>query len=110
MLTFHFKNKEEFYEQTADGSLQKIMMEYFNRSADMGLPVEEDTLLYNFEVEFECVSENGKRCITDEEVAHLHGEIAIRLYNVIRSVWRRYQKSVPISGKDFTLTELSTDM
>ena len=25
MLTFHFKNKEEFYEQIADGSLQKIM-------------------------------------------------------------------------------------
>ena len=35
MLTVHFKNKEEFYEQIADGSLQKIMMEYFNRSADM---------------------------------------------------------------------------
>ncbi|MCR0222473.1 hypothetical protein MKA57_04515 [[Clostridium] innocuum] len=44
MLTVHFKNKEEFYEQIADGSLQKIMMEYFNRSADMGLPIEEDTL------------------------------------------------------------------
>ena len=28
MLTVHFKNKEEFYEQIADGSLQKIMMEY----------------------------------------------------------------------------------
>lgn len=110
MLTVHFKNKEEFYEQIADGSLQKIMMEYFNRSADMGLPVEEDTLFYNFEAEFECVLENGKRCITDEEVAHRHGEIAGRLHDVIRSVWRRYQKSVPISGKDFTLTELSTDM
>ena len=59
MLTVHFKNKEEFYEQIADGSLQKIMMEYFNRSADMGLPIEEDTLFYNFEVEFECVLENG---------------------------------------------------
>ena len=71
MLTVHFKNKEEFYEQIADGSLQKIMMEYFNRSADMGLPIEEDTLFYNFEVEFECVLENGKRCITDEKVACL---------------------------------------
>ena len=110
MLTFHFKNKEEFYEQIADGSLQKIMMEYFNRSADMGLPVEEDTLFYNFEVEFECVLENGERCITDEEVAHLHGEIAVRLYNVIRSVWRRYQKGVSISEKDFTLTELRNDI
>lgn len=110
MLTFHFKNKEEFYERIADGSLQKSMMEYLDRSADMELPVEEDTLFYNFEAEFECVLENGKRCITDEEVAHRHGEIAVRLYHVIRSVWRRYQKSVPISGKDFTLTELSTDL
>ena len=76
----------------------------------MGLPIEEDTLFYNFEVEFECVLENGKRCITDEKVAHRHGEIAGRLHDMIRSVWRRYQKSVPISGKDFTLTELSTDM
>ena len=56
------------------------MMEYFNRSADMGLPIEEDTLFYNFEVEFECVLENGKRCITDEKVAHRHGEIAGRLH------------------------------
>ena len=103
MLTVHFKNKEEFYEQIADGSLQKIMMEYFNRSADMGLPIEEDTLFYNFEVEFECVLENGKRCITDEKVAHRHGEIAGRLHDMIRSVWRRYQKSVPISGKDLLL-------
>ena len=110
MMTFHFKSKEEFYERIADGSLQKSMMEYLDRSADMELPVEEDTLFYNFEAEFECVLENGKRCITDEEVAHRHGEIAVRLYHVIRSVWRRYQKSVPISGKDFTLTELSTDM
>lgn len=110
MMTFHFKNKDEFYERIADGSLQKSMMEYFNKFADMELPVEEDTLLYNFEAEFESVLENGKRCITDEEVAHRHGEIAGRLHDVIRSVWRRYQKSVPISGKDFTLTELGTDM
>ena len=110
MMTFHFKNKEEFYERIADGSLQKSMMEYLERWADMELPIEEDTLIYNFEAEFECVLENGKRCITDEEVAHRRGEIAVRFHDVIRSVWRRYQKSIPISGKDFTLTELSTDM
>ena len=63
MLTVHFKNKEEFYEQIADGSLQKIMMEYFNRSADMGLPIEEDTLFYNFEVEFECCLLYTSRCV-----------------------------------------------
>lgn len=44
MLTVHFKNKEEFYEQIADGSLQKIMMEYFNRSADMGRLPEDSTM------------------------------------------------------------------
>ena len=47
MMTFHFKNKDEFYERIADGSLQKSMMEYFNKFADMELPVEEDTLLYH---------------------------------------------------------------
>ena len=92
MLTVHFKNKEEFYEQIADGSLQKIMMEYFNRSADMGLPVEEDTLFYNFEAEFECVLENGKRCITDEEVAHRHGEIGKLLHDTIVLAWKDFQK------------------
>ena len=81
MLTFHFKNKEEFYERIADGSLQKSMMEYLDRSADMELPVEEDTLLYNFEAEFEIELENGKRYVSDEDVATEQGEIGKLLHD-----------------------------
>ena len=92
MMTFHFKNKEEFYERIADGSLQKSMMEYLDRWADMERPIEEDTLLYNFEAEFECVLENGRRCITDEEVAHRHGEIGKLLHDTIVLAWKDFQK------------------
>ena len=92
MMTFHFKNKEEFYERIADGSLQKSMMEYLDRWADMELPIEENTLLYNFEAEFECVLENGRRCITDEEVAHRHGEIGKLLHDTIVLAWKDFQK------------------
>ena len=35
MMTIQIKNKEEFYERIADGSLQKSMMEYLERWADM---------------------------------------------------------------------------
>ena len=92
MLTFHFKNKEEFYERIADGSLQKSMMEYLDRSADMELPVEEDTLLYNFEAEFEIELENGKRYVSDEDVATEQGEIGKLLHDMIVLAWKDFQK------------------
>ena len=92
MLMFHFKNKEEFYERIADGSLQKSMMEYLDRSADMELPVEEDTLLYNFEAEFEIELENGKRYVSDEDVATEQGEIGKLLHDMIVLAWKDFQK------------------
>jgi len=58
----------------------------------MELPIEENTLLYNFEAEFECVLENGRRCITDEEVAHRHGEIGKLLHDTIVLAWKDFQK------------------
>lgn len=92
MLTYHFKDTEEFLERIADGSLQKSMMEYLDRWADMELPIEEDTLLYNFEAEFETVLENGKRCVTDEEVANEQGMIGKLLHDMVILAWKDFQK------------------
>ncbi len=75
MKMFHFKNKEEFYNRIRNGSLQDSILDYLKRFDDMDLSIEEDTLLYNFEAEFEIELENGKRYVSDEEVAYRHGEI-----------------------------------
>lgn len=92
MLTYHFKDTEEFLERITDGSLQDSILNYLQRSADMELPIEEDTLLYNFEAEFETVLENGKRCVTDEEVANEQGMIGKLLHDMIILAWKDFQK------------------
>lgn len=106
MMTFHFKDKREFYERIANGSLQESMMKYFHRAADMDLPIEADTLLYNFEAEFEEELENGKRCVTDEDVATKQGEIGKLLYDVIMSVFGgKYEMNLKHQKEIETITE-----
>lgn len=112
MMFYHFKDKKEFYERIANGSLQESMMKYFQRrAADMDFPIEEDTLLYNFEAEFEVELENGKRCITDDDVAHKQGELAAIFHDVIVAVWNEYQdrKSSQINY-DITIIHQDTEI
>lgn len=92
MKMFHFKNKEEFYNRIRNGSLQDSILDYLKRFDDMDLSIEEDTLLYNFEAEFEIELENGKRYVSDEEVAYRHGEIGKLLHDVIILAWKDFQK------------------
>lgn len=92
MLVFHFQNKEEFYNRIRNGSLQNSILDYLKRSDDMDLSIEEDTLLYNFEAEFEIELENGERYVSDEDVATEQGEIGKLLHDMIVLAWKDFQK------------------
>lgn len=91
MITYHFKNKEEFYDRMRNGTVQDSIMSYLKKSEEIELPVTEDTLLYNFEAEFEVELENGKRCISDEDIVNPKDNLASLFHDVIIATWNRYQ-------------------
>ena len=99
MLTHNFYDEKELYSKLQSGLIQHNIMNYFEKSASMDLPIEPATLFYNFEFNFDVEIAPGISYITDEDIAHEKYKIASLLHDVINAVWQRYKSETSRSNE-----------